>query len=147
MVRMNCIAETSTLAPHVEAQVYGKSYKESKLKSSLEITINQGILVVKARGRLVYRDEAAALFGEVLRLLPQSQQFVLDLSEVEMIDGGGLGELVILLERARFAGSAMKIANPSKFIRELLDLTNLSSVFEIYPTVEEAVQSCDCELA
>jgi len=117
------------------------------LKSSLEIAIQDGVLIVKCRGRLVYRDEAAALFGEVLRLLPKSQQFVLDLSEVEMIDGGGLGELVILLERARFSGSMMKIANPSKFIRELLDLTNLSSVFEIYPTVEDAVRSCDCEIA
>jgi anti-anti-sigma factor len=72
---------------------------------------------------------------------------VLDLSEVEMMDGAGLGELVILRARAQAAGSAMKIADPSNLVRELLDLTNLSSVFEIYPTVEDAVQSCRCEVA
>jgi anti-sigma B factor antagonist len=102
---------------------------------------------VKTRGRVVYRDEAAALFSEVVRLLPKSEQFVLDLSQVEMMDGAGLGELVILLKRATASGSAMKIANPSKPVAELLELTNLSSVFEIYPSVEDAVNSCRCEVA
>ena len=141
------MTETRTLAPETKAQLCLKLNKESKLKSSLEVTVTDDVLVVKCRGRLVDRDQAAALFGEVIRLLPQSQQFVLDLSEVEMIDGAGLGELVTLLEHAQASGSAMKIASPSKFVRELLDLTNLSSVFEIYPTVEDAVQSCGCELA
>ena|SRR5271165_5168541 len=145
---MEDMTRTSIAAPDAKMQLCWKlKQKEPKLKSSLQITVNEGVLVVKCSGRLVYREEAAALFGEVIRLLPQSQQFVLDLSEVEMMDGAGLGELVILLDRARAGGSAMKIANPSKLVRELLELTNLSTVFEIYPTVEDAVRACDCELA
>jgi len=144
---MKYMTETSTLASKTKAQLCWKLNKESRLKSTVEISVNEGVLVVRCRGRVVYRDEAAALFGEVIRLLPQSQQFVLDMSEVEMMDAAGLGELVILLERARAGGSAMKIASPSKLVRELLELTNLSSVFEIYPSVEDAVQSCGCEMA
>lgn len=117
------------------------------MKSSVEIAVHDDVLVVRARGRVVYRDEAAALFSEVISLLPQSGQFVLDLSHVEMMDGAGLGELVILLTRAQDSGSVMKIANPSKLVAELLGLTNLSSVFEIYPSVEDAVNSCRCEVA
>jgi anti-sigma B factor antagonist len=141
------MTQISTLAPKTKVQPSWKFNRESRLKSTVEITVSEGVLVVRCRGRVVYRDAAAALFGEVIRLLPQSQQFVLDMSEVEMMDAAGLGELVILLERARAGGSVMKIANPSKLVRELLELTKLSSVFEIYPSVEEAVQSCGCELA
>jgi anti-sigma B factor antagonist len=144
---MEIMRETliSISASSGKAQLYGKTNKESKVKSSLEITVNEDVLVVVCRGRVVFRDEAAALFGEVLSLLSEASQFVLDLSRVEMMDGAGLGELVILLKRAQASGCAMKIANPSKCVRELLDLTNLSSVFEIYPTVEDAVQSCRCQ--
>jgi anti-sigma B factor antagonist len=139
--------ETLTPSPEAKTQTCWNVEKESKVKSCLEIIIKDEVLVVKCKGRLVYREEAAALFSEVIRLLPGSQLFVLDLSEVEMMDGAGLGELVILLKRAQASGSAMKIANPSKCVVELLDLTRLSSVFEIYPTVEDAVHSCRCEFA
>jgi anti-sigma B factor antagonist len=141
------MTETLILAPSEKAHLYRNANKESKVKSSLEITVSESVLVVACRGRIVYRDEAAALFGEVLSLLSEASQFVLDLNRVEMMDGAGLGELVILLKRAQDSCCAMKIANPSKCVRELLNLTNLSSVFEIYPTVNEAVQSCRCEVA
>ena len=117
------------------------------MTSNVEIVMHDEVMVVKCRGRVVYRDEAAALFSEVVRLLPKSEQFVLDLSEVEMMDGAGLGELVVLLNRAKASGSAMKIASPSKLVSELLEVTNLSSVFEICPSVEDAVNSCRCEVA
>jgi anti-sigma B factor antagonist len=144
---MKYMTETIKLAPDALAHLCWKLNKESKLKSSLEITVSGGVLVVKCRGRVVYRDEAAALFGEVVRLLPESQQFVLDMSEVELMDGAGLGELMILLERAQAVGSLMKIANPSRIVRELLELTHLSSVLEIYPSVGDAVQSCGFEVS
>jgi anti-anti-sigma factor len=144
---MESMTETPTVAPDLMAQLCSTGKKESKLKSSVEIAVHDDVLVVRARGRVVYRDEAAALFSEVISLLPQSGQFVLDLSHVEMMDGAGLGELVILLTRAQDSGSVMKIANPSKLVAELLGLTNLSSVFEIYPSVEDAVNSCRCEVA
>jgi anti-sigma B factor antagonist len=145
------MTQPSTYVPGLIAQFchtqQQQEEKESKLKSNVEISVHGDVLVVKCRGRVVNRDEAADLFSGVIPLLSQSVQFVLDLSEVEMMDGAGLGELLLLLNRAQDGGSSMKIANPSKRVSELLDLTRLSSVFDIYPSVEDAVNSCRCEVA
>src|SRR5208282_4489560 len=65
--------------------------KESKLKLSLE-TRNQGdVVVVHCQGRVVYREEAAALSGVVREILENGSKVVLDLSGVGSIDSAGIG--------------------------------------------------------
>lgn len=108
---------------------------------SLEVWESQNGTVMYCRGRIVYREEAAALSGKVSELLPHSRRLVLDLGGVEMIDSAGLGELVLLHMWAQAAGCEVKLAGASDNIRQLLELTNLASVFEIYPSVEEALGS------
>jgi anti-anti-sigma factor len=56
---------------------------------------------------------------------------VLDLTEVEMLDGGGLGMLVFLHRWTRDNGIQLKLVNPSNFVREMLDRTHLTCVFNI----------------
>jgi anti-sigma B factor antagonist len=116
--------------------------KESKLKLHLDFQNEDDVTIVYCRGRVTYRDEAAALSGSIAELLPQihqTRQLVLDLSGVEMIDSAGLGELVALLNWIREEGGAIKLASPHGHVRRLLELTNLSSVFEIHPSLQEAV--------
>jgi anti-anti-sigma factor len=64
---------------------------------------------------------------------------VLDLSAVEMLDGGGLGMLVFLHRWTRDNGIQLKLVNPSEFVREMLDRTRLSCVFDI-SSVDDAVE-------
>jgi anti-anti-sigma factor len=64
---------------------------------------------------------------------------VLDLTDVEMLDGGGLGMLVFLHRWTRDHGIQLKLVNPSTFVREMLDLTHLSCVFNI-SSVEDVVE-------
>lgn len=110
------------------------------MKLSLEVWENQNGTVVRCRGRIVYR-EAAALSQKVSELLPHSRRLVLDLEGVEMIDSAGLGELVLLHMWAQAAGCEVKLAGASENIRQLLELTNLASVFEIHPSAEQALDS------
>jgi len=63
------------------------------------------------------------------------------LSAVEMIDSAGLGELVAVLKLARASQSRVKLASPSRRVHALLTLTNLSSLFEIHRTTEDALDS------
>lgn len=114
-------------------------HKESKLKLNLEIHCSADVTVVHCQGRIVYRDEAVALSSQIAALLPDTRQLVLELSDVEMIDSAGLGELALLLTWSRATGCSIKLAAPSRRVRQLLELTNLASVFEIHPTLEEAV--------
>jgi anti-sigma B factor antagonist len=116
--------------------------KESKVKLSLEVCTHEGVSVVYCRGRVTYRDEAVALSDKVGELLHPSGYLVLELRGVEMIDAAGLGKLVVILIGARARQCSIKLAAPSRHIRNVLELTNLDSVFEIYPTLNDAALAC-----
>jgi len=115
-------------------------------KLSLEIRVSDDVTVVYCRGRIVY-DEAATLSEKLAELLPHSRQIVLELSGVNVIDGAGLGELVVLLMWARANQGAIKLATPTRPVYEVLKLTRLASVFEIHPRPEDAILAFRGQLA
>jgi len=123
--------------------------KESKLKLSLETRRLGDVVVVRCEGRVVFRDEATALSRVAVEALQAAKEVVLDLGGVERIDSAGLGELVFVYVSAEGFGSAVKLVGPNPRVRALLDLTNLSSVFEIYPSLAEALapsEQMDCRV-
>jgi len=117
----------------------GIHHKESKLKLSLETRNRGDVMIVHCQGRIVYRDEAAALSRLVGEVLQNGGKVILDLSGVSSIDSAGIGELAFLYTWARSQNADLKCASPSPFVRDLLDLTNLDSVLEIHPSVGEAL--------
>ena len=60
-----------------------------------------------------------------------SRIVVLDLSEVESLDAGGLTTLLSLHQWALNRGVQLKLVNPSHFVREILVRTRLDRVFDI----------------
>ena len=114
-------------------------YKESKLKLSLETRNRGDVMIVHCQGRIVYREEAAALSRLVGEVLATRGKVVLDLRGVSSIDSAGIGELAFLYSSAQSQNADLKCASPSPFVRELLNLTRLDSVLEIHPTVDEAL--------
>jgi len=96
------------------------------------------VAVLQCAGRIV-RGEPIHFLKDAVTSLKQPRVVVLDLTEVEMLDGGGLGLLVFLHRWTRDKGIQLKIVNPSTFVRELLDRTRLSCVFNI-SSVEDAVE-------
>ncbi len=119
--------------------VFATQRKESKLKLSLEARNRGDVVIVHCQGRIVYRDEAAALSRLVGEILEHGGRVVLDLSGVKSIDSAGMGELAYLQNLARSQRADLKYASPTPFVRELLDLTNLDSVLEIHPSIGEAL--------
>ncbi|HKN17703.1 MAG TPA: STAS domain-containing protein [Candidatus Sulfotelmatobacter sp.] len=113
--------------------------KESKLKLSMETRYRGDVMIVRCQGRIVYRDEAAALSRVVGEVLESSGKVVLDLSGVSSIDSAGIGELVLLHTWARSKSADLKCASPSPLVRDLLDLTNMDSVLDIHPSLGEAL--------
>jgi anti-sigma B factor antagonist len=116
-------------------------YKESKLKLSLETRNRGDVIVVHCQGRIVYRDEAAALSRLVGEVLQHARKLILDLSGVSSMDSAGIGELALLHSRAQDYRVSLKCAGPNSFVRNLLDLTNLDSVLEIYSSLQDALES------
>jgi len=115
------------------------------LKLSLEIRNRGDVMVVHCQGRVVYRDEAAALSRTVGDILRHTRKVVLDLSGVSSMDSAGIGELALLHRRAEDSNASLKCAAPTPFVRNLLDLTNLDSVLEIYSSVGDALESFEEE--
>jgi anti-anti-sigma factor len=115
--------------------------KELKLKLKLKTRNCGDVMIVHCQGRIVYRDEAAALSRVVGEVLQPEQKLVLDLSGVSSIDSAGIGELVLLQTWARRKNVNLKCAGPTPLVRTLLDLTNLDSVLELHPSVDAALAS------
>ncbi len=69
------------------------------------------------------------------------KQIVVDLGGVSFIDSSGLGELVAAYTTARRNHVSIKLANLTKKIDDLMEITRLASVFDTYGSVDEAVES------
>ena len=103
--------------------------------------LNDGIVVVDCAGRIVFGEETAELRDQVKALTSGNNRIILNLADVNYIDSGGLGTLVALYTTARNAGGAVKLARLTQRVGDLLQVTKLLTVFEVYNSEEEAVQS------
>ena len=115
--------------------------KESKLKLSVEARNQGNIIVVHCQGRIVYRDEAAALSRVVNEILHEGSKVVLDLAGVTSIDSAGIGELALLQSLAQGRSAELKCAGANELVSTLLELTNLDSVLDMHVCVEDALES------
>jgi len=140
------MSQTSTCGLWEEQRLNSQD-KERKLRLSLETRVTEGVSVVCCKGRIAYGIEAAALSGEIAELAPQTRRVVIDLSGVEMIDAAGLGALISVALAAQASQCSVKLAAPSNLIRQLLALTNLTSVFDLYPTLDAATLAFHAQAA
>ena len=115
--------------------------KEPKLKLSLETRNSGDVIIVHCQGRIVYRDEVAALSRVVSEVLQHAKKLVLDLSGVSSMDSAGIGELALLQTWAQGKNVNLKCAGPTSLVRDLLDLTNLDKVLDVQPSIDAALES------
>jgi anti-sigma B factor antagonist len=99
------------------------------------------VLIVDCHGRIVFGEESAVLRDTVRKLITENNRIVLNLGGVNYIDSGGLGTLVSLFTTAHTAGGSIKLANLTQRVGDLLQVTKLVTVFEVYNNEEEAVES------
>jgi anti-anti-sigma factor len=115
---------------------------------SLHIEVEQvgDVAVLQCTGRIV-QPEALRHLENTVTGLSRLRIIVLDLSAAEGADARGLGTLVFLHNWARAAGIQLKLVNPSKLVREMLELTGLTSVLRI-SSVDDIIQVfCDSDRA
>jgi anti-anti-sigma factor len=125
----------------VRGTTCGRQNREAILNLSLEIDATEKITVICCKGRIVFGVEAELLIDEIEALFAQTRQIVIDLSEVELIDGAGLGALVSVALTARARKCPIKLAAPGDGIRRMLRLFNLASVFEVCSTLDAATHA------
>lgn len=102
------------------------------------------VRVLQCAGRLV-RGEALRLLKDAVTSLSRLRVVILDLSELEMLDGGGLGMLVFQHNWTRSSGIQLKLVNPSSLALEMLMRTRLTSVLHV-STMDNVVEIlCDLD--
>lgn len=101
-----------------------------------------GITVIELEGSVLGGPDASAL-NDVLHSLieKKKKKVVVDLSDVQTMNSSGLSMLINALTTMRKAGGDLKIAEPSNKIESLLTITKLTTVFELFTSVKEAIIS------
>jgi len=120
---------------------YGGTNKETLMQLRMSTRTVEGVLVVDCSGRIVFGEESGSLRDGVRKLLGESPKIVLNLRDVTYIDSGGLGTLVSLYTTARNAGGALKLASLTQRVDDLLQVTKLVTIFEVFENEQAAVQS------
>src|ERR1700679_478026 len=111
------------------------------MQLKLSTQTKDGILVVDCSGRIVFGEESSLLRETVKKAVSENNRIVLNLGEVNYIDSGGLGTLVGLHTTAHNAGGTIKLANLTKRVGDLLQVTKLLTVFDVHNSEYEALES------
>src|ERR1700683_2773170 len=110
---------------------------------SLDIreSLRAGVVILSLKGRLTV-GEASSVREQCSAVAANGNvNVLLNLEHVEYIDSTGLGAMVICFTSLKKAGGALKLVNPNKRNIELLLLTKLHTIFEVFSDEQDAVNS------
>ena len=102
----------------------------------------EGVSVVALEGRIVLGEESNALREKVKSLLAGGKKsIVLNMDNVTYIDSAGLGTLVASHHSAKSQGASLKLSNLGSKFQEVLQVTKLLTVFDVYDSEAAAIRS------
>ena len=124
------------LLPRLNSQ--SKSFEELTMNISTETRDDR--TVVKLREERLDAHNSGELRDRILALLEEGgQQLVVDLSGVSFIDSSGLGALLSGYKNANLRSGSFVLAGLQPRVQSMFELTRLHRVFEIFPTLEDAL--------
>jgi anti-sigma B factor antagonist len=100
----------------------------------------EGITILDLSGRITVGQEAAIL-RERIDAAAASRNIILNMQAVDYVDSTGLGALVMCSTHLKKAGGVIKLLNLSRRNIELLVMTKLATIFEIFADEQDAVNS------
>jgi len=111
---------------------------------SLEINhrSREGVALVDLAGKITLGQGSVQLRDVVAKLLAEGRnRIILNLDAVHYVDSSGIGELVSRHMTTRNAGGRLVLLHLPQKIRDLLQITKLLSLFEVYDDEETALAS------
>ncbi len=101
-----------------------------------------GVVILALSGKVMGGPDASLLNEKLHELIALGKtKVVADLGKVDWMNSSGLGILIGGLTTMRNTGGDLKLANITDRIQSLLMITKLLTVFETFPTIDEAAQS------
>lgn len=114
--------------------------------SSLTINKRQvnGVVIVDLDGRISLGESNTELHQSLRHLVAEGKRNVLlNLAKVTAIDSSGLGSIVAGYSTLQAAGGSLKLINLPERVSDLMTITKLYTVFDIYGTEAEGIRSFD----
>jgi anti-sigma B factor antagonist len=101
-----------------------------------------GVTVLDLSGKITLGEGSVTIRDAVRDVLATGKnKILLNLGDVNYIDSSGIGELVSALTAVRNAGGELKLLQLTKKVKDLLQITKLYTVFDIYDIESEALAS------
>jgi anti-sigma B factor antagonist len=114
-------------------------------ESAVKVTshkITDTMAVVEIEDKLMTDEHIKMLQQAVADLLEEGcTDMIVDLSKIKRINSSGLGSLISLYTATSAKNGKLKIGGLNEFVKNVLHVTKLIEVFEIYPSKEEAIKS------
>jgi len=108
----------------------------------IKTELTEGITVLFVREDRVDANNSEELKAEFRRLFETgTKNLILDLQEVLFIDSSGLGVLVSGYKNASILHGSLKLSSLQSQVKSMFELTRLHRVFDIFTTVDDALQS------
>src|SRR5438270_13652983 len=106
---------------------------------TVSIRSSRGVTILDLNGRITIGDSAALLRDTVRREADKNSRLLLNLAEVNFVDSAGLGELVGCYTTMLNRRGAIRLLNLQPRLKELLKMTRLLTLFEIYDDEQAAL--------
>lgn len=101
-----------------------------------------GVRIISLSGKITIGSGDVMLRELINQSLESGHdKILLELGGVSAIDSSGIGEMVASYTSAKNRGAQLKLVNLSNKINDILQVTQLITVFDVFDTEEEAVQS------
>lgn len=109
---------------------------------NLKTELNGAVTVIVVREERIDAHNSDQLKAEMNRLFEGgTKDLLVDLKEVRFIDSSGLGVLVSGFKNASTRQGSIKLCSLQNQVKSMFELTRLHRVFDIYQTVDEALES------
>jgi anti-sigma B factor antagonist len=109
---------------------------------SMKVAIRQvdGVTILDLSGRITLGEGSITLRDSIHEVLAKgSKKILLNLGDTSYIDSSGIGELVSAFTSVKNAGGELKLLNLTKKVHDLLQITKLYTVFDIWDNEASAI--------
>lgn len=107
-----------------------------------------GVSIVALDGRIVLGDESNSLREKLKSLIAEGKKkIVLNMADIKYVDSAGLGILVAANVSGKTQGASVRFCRLGQKFHEVLKITKLLTIFDVYDTEAAAVKSFQSSLA
>ena len=92
------------------------------------------VAILCVQGRIVNGE--TEILRKAVQSLSEVSAVILDLGRVTAVDAGGLGTLLEMRQQAESRGIRFELMNVTQWVRRVLEVTRLDSVFQITSAIE-----------